>query len=326
MAVFCNLCKIMHQLKLVEVRSEIAAGTRGASLGVDAVKLASLQFKSDYFGVIDSVSVEDENDALFKGNEFPRAKHIDSVLVMVERVRDAVAGVMGEGKFPLILAGDHSTAAGTILGIKKARPNERLGVIWIDAHADLHSPYTSPSGNMHGMPLAMVTCTDNLENKAQGITPKTEEYWNKIKALSGDEPAVDPKDIVFVGVRDTESQEDALIAKYGLRNFTPDDFNLKGLQMVADEVLASLDHCDNIYVSFDVDVLDATIAKGTGTPVAGGLSIDQARLLNQELIKNQKVCAWEMVEVNPTLDHQNLMAEIAFEILENTTDHLLEYY
>ncbi|QCK14698.1 arginase [Mangrovivirga cuniculi] len=316
----------MNKVKLIEVRSEIAAGTRGASLGIEALKVASLDRDSQYFGTFDSVNVDDENNLLFLKNNYPHAKHIDGVHTMVRRVCSTVNDVMNEKRFPIVLAGDHSTAAGTICGIKKNRPDQRLGVIWIDAHADLHSPYTTPSGNMHGMPLAMVTGLDNKEMQVNDITEGTREIWEDIKNVGVKGPKIDPGDIVFISVRDTEDPEKHLMEKHGIKNFTPEEISRKGIKQVAKEATEMLSHCENIYVSFDVDSIDSRISKGTGTPVPGGLSVEEAKLLNEEIIKEKKVCCWEIVEVNPTLDTENLMAENAFDILENTTKSLIENF
>ena len=315
----------MDKLKIIEVRSEIAAGTRGASLGVDAVKVASLDAKSDYFAKMESVVVEDENKVLFEPNRFKYAKYIDSVFTMLKRVRDNVEEVMlKEKKFPIVLAGDHSTAAGTILGIKAARPHQRLGVIWIDAHADIHSPFTTPTGNMHGMPLAMVTGIDNHESKVNEPNQDTLDYWQRIKELGGPDQIVQTEDIVYIVVRDVEDQEKETLDKYHILNITVDDIKEKGIKSASAQALDHLRECDIIYVSFDVDSIDARYAKGTGTPVPDGLTVEQAKELNEELIKSKKVCAWEMVEVNPTLDSENNMARMAFEILDATTDSLIK--
>jgi arginase len=312
----------MRNIKLVEVRSEIAAGTRGASLGIDALKVASLDLKSDFFARFDPINVPDANSFLWKGNRHPHAKYIDGVYQVLTNVYETIHGLRLEKKFPIILAGDHSTAAGTIMGIKAADPDKRLGVIWIDAHADLHTPYTTPSGNMHGMPLAMCSGIDNLACKINEPQEETVTYWEKIKKIGGEGPKILPEDIVFISVRDTEAPEDYLIKKHGIRNFTIEEVRKEGVAAIAGEALSSLSACDQIYISFDVDSMDSSISKGTGTPVPEGLSVEEAIQLNAELIKDKRVCCWEIVEVNPTLDTENLMAENAFEVLESTTQSL----
>ena len=316
----------MRKIRLVEVRSELAAGTRGASMGIDALKIASIKRQSNFFMRFEPVSIKDENQLLFGSPQFSQAKYGEGVYTMVSRVCETIAGLREESLFPIVLAGDHSTAAGTICGIKQADPHKRLGVIWIDAHADFHSPYTTPSGNMHGMPLAMVTDTDNEACEENDIEEEVEALWERIKRIGGRGPKVSPSDIVFIGVRDTEGPEDYLINKHGIKNFKTDEVNAKGVLQIAREALELLKDCDQIYISFDVDSLDSTISVGTGTPVPDGLSKDQAFELNRELIKDKRVCCWEIVEVNPTLDTENKMAENAFDILEATTDSLIENF
>lgn len=316
----------MRDIKLVEVRSEIAAGTRGASLGIDALKIASLDKTSDFFTKFEPVHVQDANNFLFRGNKFPNAKYIDGVYHVLKNVYSSIESLRLDKKFPIVLAGDHSTAAGTIMGIKAAQPEKRLGVIWIDAHADLHTPYTTPSGNMHGMPLAMCLQTDNLECQVNELSEETILFWEKIKNIGGDFPKIKPEDIVFISVRDTEEPEDFLIEKYKIKNFPTAEVRSKGIQKVAQETLEILKDCDQIYISFDVDSLDSSISLGTGTPVPDGLTVEEALQLNEELIKDKRVCCWEIVEVNPTLDSENLMAENAFDILEATTKSLVENF
>ncbi|MBS4072100.1 MAG: arginase [Algoriphagus sp.] len=316
----------MRKIKLVEVRSEIAAGTRGASLGVDAVKIASLDKKSNFFTQFDPINVPDANNFLWRGNKYPHAKYIDGVYQVLKNVYSTIESLRLEKKFPIVLAGDHSTAAGTIMGIKAAHPEKRLGVIWIDAHADLHTPYTTPSGNMHGMPLPMVAQLDNLDCKINQPSTETLSYWEKIKKIGGDTPKIEPKNIVFISVRDTEEPEDFLIKHYGIKNFSTAEVRELGISKVAQEALHILKDCDQLYISFDVDSLDSSISVGTGTPVPNGLTVEEAIQLNAELIKDKRVCCWEIVEVNPTLDTENTMAEIAFDVLEITTKSLVDNF
>lgn len=312
----------MSEIQHIEVKSEIAAGTRGASLGVDALKVASINLQSTYFQGYSAVEVLTENQVLFEEHDTPNAKYIETVFEIEQRVSKVVLDAMNKDKFPLMLAGDHSTAAGTISGIKTANPNKRLGVIWIDAHADLHTPYTTPSGNMHGMPLAMVSGVDNLEYKINDLSKKEIEYWSKIKEIGGAEAKINIEDIVFVVARDLEKPEMELLKKYQIKNFTTDEVRTIGIAKVAEQALEKLSACDLIYISFDVDSMDADLSVGTGTPVPHGLSVAEATELNVLLVQNRKVCAWEMVEVNPTLDTVNMMAENALQVLEATTEEI----
>lgn len=312
----------MKKIKIIEVKSEVAAGTRGASLGIDALKTASLDLKSDYFTQFPSAEVETYNDVLFEAPISMYAKYIQVVYDTCVNVATEVAFALRNKYFPIVLAGDHSSAAGTIAGIKRVRRKKRLGVIWVDAHADLQTPFTSSSGNVHGMPLAMSTYEDNLDMKTNDITKETLKYWEKLKNMSFRGPKINASDIVFIAVRDIDGPEKALIKKHKIRNFTMPEIKAKGIRAIAEEALDHLWDCDNIYVSFDVDSLDTSISVGTGTPVENGLKADQAKELLKILVSDRSVCCFEMVEVNPTLDSQNMMAEVAFDILESTTEAL----
>ena len=312
----------MRTVKLIEVKSEIGAGTRGASLGIDAIKIAAMDFHSLYFKKLKSVEIETENEELFEPIINHYAKHINAVYKIYLRVSKEVGKVIKRKQFPLILAGDHSTAGGTIAGIKMAAPNKRLGVIWIDAHADIHSPYTTPSGNMHGMPLALSLGEDNLECQENEPIGETKMFWNKLKNIGGICPKIQYNDIVYVGLRDTEEQEEFLIAKHKMKRFSVAEMRKKGISRSADHILKLLIHCDLIYISFDVDSMDPSVSKGTGTPVAKGLTELEAASFASRLVRSPKVCCFEMVEVNPTLDRENTMAENAFKILRKVTNEL----
>jgi len=285
-----------------------------------------LDAKSDFFTQFEPINVPDANDYLWKGNKFPHAKYIDGVYQVLKNVYSTIESLRIDKKFPIVLAGDHSTAAGTIMGIKAAHPDKRLGVIWIDAHADLHTPFTTPSGNMHGMPLAMASQTDNPKCQINEPSEDTLIFWERIKNIGGNFPKINLEDIVFISVRDTESPEDFLIEKHGIKNFKTKEVRDFGIQEVAKQSLEKLKDCDQIYISFDVDSLDSSISVGTGTPVPDGLTVKEAIELNAELIKDKRVCCWEIVEVNPTLDTENTMAENAFEVLEVTTKSLVDNF
>jgi arginase len=313
----------MRNIKIIEVRSEIGAGTRGASLGVDAIRIAALDFMSNFFVNFSTEQVENENKLLYAPVASPYAKRIQGVLTMYERVSKSVQETVKSGLFPLILAGDHSTAGGTIAGLKMAKPKNKLGVIWIDAHADMHTPYTTPSGNMHGMPLAASLGFDNLENQVHSPDSQTIDFWNKLKSLGKIEPKIAPEDIVFIALRDYEKEEEALLKQHNIKVITVQELRRKGVQNIARQALLHLSSCDDIYVSFDVDSLDSSISRGTGTPVSNGLKEREAEDLLAFLMQNHKICCFEITEVNPTLDKENLMAEIAFNVLQRSVNILL---
>lgn len=313
----------MRVLKIIEVKSEIGAGTRGSSMGIDAIKIAALDFGSRYFKKYKSVEIPNENHLLLEsaGNQF--AKRISGVLTMVERIAEEVSRTLKNNEFPILLSGDHSCSAGTISGIRKAYPKARLGVIWIDAHADIHSPYTTPSGNLHGMPLAVVLDEDNMDSKINKPDQETLNYWFQLKNVANISPKINYSDLVYIALRDAELPEQYLLTKNKVKNFPTLEIRKRGVERVAIDALKYLDQCDMIYISFDVDALDASISKGTGTPVPNGITEREAGNLVSRLMSNQKVCCFEMVEVNPTLDKENLMAENAFEILLRATNSLI---
>lgn len=313
----------MRELKIIEVKSELGAGTRGSSMGTDAIKIAALDFGSRYFKKYKSVEVPNENHLLLEsiGNQY--AKRISGVLTMVERITEEVSKTLKNNEFPIVLSGDHSNAAGTISGIKKTYPKARLGVIWIDAHADLHSPYTTPSGNLHGMSLAVVLDEDNVDSKINKPDQETLNYWYQLKNVGNISPKINYNDLVYISLRDFEPSEQYLLKKHKIKNFPTLEIRKRGVERVAIDALQYLDQCDVIYVSFDVDALDASISKGTGTPVPNGITEKEAGNLVSRLMSHEKVCCFEIVEVNPTLDKENLMAENAFEILLRATNSLI---
>ncbi|MFM2203339.1 MAG: hypothetical protein RLZZ605_303, partial [Bacteroidota bacterium] len=312
----------MRNIKLIEVKSEIGAGTRGASLGVDAIKIAALDYMSSFFVNFPSQIVETENRLLYEPIESPYAKRIKGINTMYERVSEAVSSTIKSGVFPIVLAGDHSTAGGTIAGLKMAKPKQELGVIWVDAHADLHTPYTTPSGNMHGMPLATALAEDNIENQMHHPDEQTIKYWDSLKNIGKIHPKIKPENIVYIALRDYEKEEEAIIKQNNIKVITVAEIRKKGVMHAVRQTLLHLSNCDQIYLSFDVDSLDSAISRGTGTPVINGLKEREAEDLVATLMQNHKICCLEITEVNPTLDKENLMAEIAFNILQRSVNQL----
>lgn len=313
----------MKNIKLIEVPSEIGAGTRGASLGIEAIKIAALDFMSNFFIHFPSEKIPTENKLLYEPIESPYAKRIKGVAAIYDRVSKAVCDTLKNNFFPVILSGDHSTAGATIAGIKMAKPKSKLGVIWIDAHSDLHTPYTTPSGNVHGMPIAVSINKNNEECAVHDVDDETAKYWNYLKNIGKIAPKVLPEDIVFISLRDYEKEERHLIEKYDMKVITTKEVRSKGAENVVRSVHRYLADCTDIYISFDVDSLDSSISKGTGTPVSNGLKEREAEDLISKFMQNRKVCCFEIAEVNPTLDKENLMAEIAFNILQRSVNVLM---
>ncbi len=313
----------MKNIKLIEVPSEIGAGTRGASLGIDAIKIAALDFMSNFFIHFPSEKILPENKLLYEPIESPYAKRIKGVAAMFDKVSKAVSDSLKNNFFPVLISGDHSTSAATIAGIKMARPKSKIGVVWIDAHADLHTPYTTPSGNMHGMPIAISIGEDNAESGVHELDDETKKHWNYLKNIGKVSPKVLPEDVVYISLRDFEKEEKHIIDKYEMKVITTKEVRSKGPENIVRAVTRYLSDCTDIYVSFDVDALDSSISKGTGTPVSNGLREREVEDLISKFMQNRKVCCFEISEVNPTLDKENLMAEIAFNILQRSVNVLM---
>ncbi len=313
----------MKNIKLIEVPSEIGAGTRGASLGIDAIKIAALDFMSNFFIHFPSEKIQVENKLLYEPIESPYAKRIKGIAAIYDRVSKAVGDSIKNNFFPVVLSGDHSIAGGTIGGIKLAKPKSRLGVIWIDAHADLHTPYTTPSGNVHGMSLAAALGEDNEDCAVHELDENTKKYWEQLKNVGKVSPKVLPEDVVLISLRDFEREEKYLIDKYGIKVINTNEVRRKGPEIVVRNVIRYLADCTDIYISFDVDSLDSSISKGTGTPVSNGLREREMEDLISKFMQNRKICCFEIAEVNPTLDKENLMSEIAFNILQRSVNVLM---
>ena len=298
--------------------SEITAGTRGASLGPFALITAARKNRSTIFGQSPVVCMKDCNALLDKESIYNYAKNSDGLLTIFKELSIHISSIYNNKNFPFLLSGDHGSAGGTIAAIRNAFPDKRLGVVWIDAHGDIHSPYTTPSGNMHGMPLSTALNEDNLPCKVNDITIEEKNLWESLKNIHGIAPKITPEDLVFVSVRDTEEQEDAIIDRLNIKNYSVSEVRGKSADLVVFEILKKLESCDLIYISFDVDSMDPQVTShGTGTPVDDGLFPEEAEAIMKGLIESKKVCCVEFVEINPCLDEKkNEMAEVAFSIVE----------
>lgn len=302
-------------------KSEITAGTRGASLGPEAIITAARKKKSYIFGENEVRKLQCVNNYLDKPTHFPFAKRIDGLLNIYNELNTNVSAILNDQSFPILLAADHGSAGGTIAGIKSAFPQKRLGVVWIDAHADIHTPYTTPSGNMHGMPLATALNIDNLECKSNNVDEATISFWNQLKQVGNIAPKVKPEDIIYIAVRDTEAQENSIMDRLHIRNCEVSEVRTKGASGIIKIIDEKLKDCDIIYVSFDVDSMDPDLTShGTGTPVDNGLTPEEAKEMLIALSQNPKTICIEVVEVNPCLDEkENTMAEITLDIVEAIT-------
>lgn len=281
---------------------DLGAGRRGVDMGPSAVRVANLHARIESLGY----EVEDlGNIEVVQPESVPRkdarARYLQEIAKSCARLAKMVEKAMAQGHFPLVLGGDHSIAAGTIAGVTKQlrREKKKLGVIWIDAHADMNTPATSPSGNVHGMPLAATV----------GMGPK------ELTQIGGFSPKVNPKNVVLIGLRDVDEAERDNIRKSGVKAFTMRDVDELGLRTVmAHAIGTAMDGTDGIHLSFDMDSVDPDDAPGVGTPVRGGLTYREAHLAMEIINDSGAMVSMEIVEVNPVLDTANRTALLAVEL------------
>ncbi|MEO8588361.1 MAG: arginase [Flavobacteriales bacterium] len=302
------------ELRLIEAASEIGAGKRGASMGMAALRVAAWKLGSELFGHAEESILRDENDVLYEDDRSPNAHHIDGLIRFESDLAYEVYKYLRNSVFPIIVGGDHSIAIGSVSGTKMAFPEQRLGVVWIDAHADMHTPWTTPSGNVHGMPLALLM---HIEKKGRN-RPRvyTMDTWDRLRKIGVNGPKLLPADLVFIALRDYEPEERALIEELGIKVITVEEVRTKGTKAAVAASLAHLTACERIHVSFDVDSLDPSISVGTGTPVPDGLFLEEASELLQGFCSDKKTATLDVVEINPSLDTNNAMAEATLKILE----------
>lgn len=303
------------RFKLITAESDFGAGKQGAAKGPLALinELRSLDF--NHIDTYNYILMEPRvgNDR----TETPYGKNIETITEFQNNVWRSISEILQLGKIPFILSGDHSSANALISGVKDFYANSRIGVIWIDAHADLHSPYTTPSGNIHGMPIAALMGHDHREMARNEPKEITKKLWEDMKRLGRRRivPKLQPQDLVFIALRSTEVEEEKIIAKENIKTFRPDDIRQLGIEKVLENTLSHLRNCEYIYVSFDVDSLDSSISVGTGTPVEDGLSLDQAQYLLKSLLQVKNLAGFEITEVNPDLDTERPMHKIIAQLI-----------
>jgi arginase len=277
---------------------DLGAGRRGVDMGPSAIRYAGLDDRITELGrrcddrgdvvtaVAEATSLVDE-----------RVRYLPQIKATCERIAELVAGALGDGYFPLVLGGDHSVALGTLGGL--ARVSGPGGVLWLDAHGDLNRPETSPSGNVHGMPLAA----------ALGLAGPA--FESEAYPL----PAISPQRLALVGVRSLDAGERDLLAELDARVFTMSDVDRQGMEAVMRKALEHVAGDGFVHLSLDMDVLDPDVAPGVGTPVRGGLSYREAHLAMELAAEAGIVGSLEVVEVNPILDRENETAQLAVELV-----------
>ena len=309
----------MNPIKIIKNRSDIGAGTRGSDMGIDAIEIAAINTENDFFNIHPYIDIQTHNETIYNKNKNTFAKRINFVCEQCERLREGVKKELQKGFFPLILSGDHSSALGSLSGIQKANPDKEIGVIWLDAHADIHTPYSTPSGNIHGMPLAAALSIDNKEFSKNKVSDSTEKNWLRMKNMGDKVPLIKPENLIYFGVRDTEKEEDQIIQSKKIKNFSVNDFRNLGLKSCIDQTIDQFVSTDLIYISFDIDALDCDLfSRGTGTPVSKGFLTEEIISIIKEVKDTGKLVALEICEINPLLDNKgNQMAESAFEIISS---------
>lgn len=225
-------------------------------------------------------------------------KRVDGVLHTVTELAEVVHREISENRFPLIVGGDHSMAIGTLAGLAQTGP---YGVIWVDAHADLNTGETSPSGNIHGMPLAAAMGMGDV----------------RLTEVGGRDPKLSPEHLVYIALRDIDEGEMNEINRLGIKVITVEEVRTRGVDVIMKESLSYLrERVDRFYISFDMDSLDASLVPGTGTPVDGGLTEVEAKAILKEAMQAEDLIAVELVELNPALDRDDVTAQLAYRLCE----------
>ena len=289
---------------------DLGSGRRGVDMGPSAIRIAGIETKLKKLGY----KVNDSGDIFIQNIELqnsrtlgtnPKLKYLPEILKTTKILAKKVEKVLTQGQFPLCLGGDHSMALGTIAGISSYCRDKKLetGVIWIDAHADMNTDKTTPSGNIHGMPMAASLGIGN----------------EKLVNLLDFSPKVKPENCVLIGVRSIDLLEKENIRKLGVSVYTMSDIDKLGIHRIIARVLKQFQKkVDHIHVSFDLDVVDPTFAPGVGTPVSGGLSYREAHLLMESIAECGCMSSLEVTEVNPILDNRNKSAEFATNIIASS--------
>lgn len=303
----------MQKIKIFGVPMDLGQQRRGVDMGPSAVRYAGLYDKLERLGL----SVEDVGNVQVpvRDERAVRAKESESTdgnLLHLSAVVAACAAIYKKAKsasnernaenkseIPIFLGGDHSIAIGTVGGAAARAKDTPLGLIWIDAHGDFNTPETSPSGNIHGMPVAVLTGEGQPE----------------LVNLGHDGAKLAHQNIVMIGIRDLDPAEKVALAQTGINIYTMRDVDELGMATVSRRALQHLQHLDHIHVSLDMDAIDPALAPGVGTPVPGGLSFREAHLLMEILAESNKIRSMDVVEVNPILDEGNRTAELAVQLI-----------
>ncbi len=282
---------------------DLGAGRRGVDMGPSALRVANLNARLQSLGykVVDLGNVPVEQQESSRVGP-ARARYLKPIAATCAALAERVQKAASQGKFPLVLGGDHSIAVGTVNGVAAhlRRRRQSLGVIWMDAHTDMNTPDSSPSGNVHGMPLACLI----------GRGPR------ELTQLCGVSPAVNPANVVLVGIRDVDLTERPIVHDSGVTVFTMRDIDERGMRAVMTDALAIATRgAAGVHLSLDMDGIDPGEAPGVGTPVRGGISYREAHLAMEILCDSRLLRSMEVVEVNPVLDSANRTALLGVELI-----------
>ena len=287
------------------VPMDLGSGRRGVDMGPSAIRIAGLEERLRELGheVVDEGDLDIKNMEELKVGDV-HARYLTEIARAARLAAGKVERIMAKGRFPLVLGGDHSISVGTVSGIAafcRAR-RKKLGLLWIDAHGDINTPDTSPSGNIHGMPVASLL----------GEGP------DSLTGIGSDQPKVNARNVALVGIRSLDEGEKVRLKRHGVQVHTMSDVDRSGIHRIMKKALARVtDGTDYVHVSFDLDAVDPTVAPGVGTPVKGGLDYREAHLIMELLHDSGVMTSLELVEVNPILDDRNASGLFAVELVQS---------
>jgi arginase len=292
-----------RRIRILGVPLDMGASRRGVDMGPSAMRVAGLEARLEALGhqVTDGGNIRVEV-AETRSSGDRSARYLAEIAETCTRTAAAVVETLDEGMVPLVLGGDHSLAAGSVAGVAEfyRRKGERIGLLWIDAHTDINTPGTSPSGNVHGMPLAALL----------GLGPEP------LAQILGHAPKIAPENTVLIGIRDVDAAERENLRRAGLTEvYTMRDIDERGMRAVMEEALRAAGRgTAGYHVSLDMDWIDPEDAPGVGTPVRGGATYREAHLAMEILADHGRLLSFEIVEVNPVIDEHNRTADLAVEL------------
>jgi arginase len=290
-------------LRLVGVPMDLGAGRRGVDMGPSAIRIAGVAAGLRHLGF----TVEDDGDVGVPAPETrdpgsPNARYLEPIYHVCNRLRLRVRRSLDQGEIPIVLGGDHSIAIGTVSGVSEhfRSRGQKLGLIWVDAHGDMNTPESSPSGNIHGMPLATLCGMGHPRLVEMG------GFW----------PKVERKNVCLIGIRDIDEVERKIVKASGIHAYTMRDVDERGMRAIIQESIGFVsDGTAGFHVSFDLDGMDPRDVPGTGTPVKGGISWREANLLMEMVSDTGRMTSLEITELNPILDVKNQSGEVAVDVI-----------